>query len=44
MKELKLDIYFKGWEKVINDFALNNEITDLKIVNFPNLNDININK
>jgi len=41
---LKVDNCFKGWEKVLNDFALNNEITDLKIVNFPNLNDPNINK
>jgi hypothetical protein len=32
-----------GWEQVINDMALNNELYDLKVINLPNLVDPNIN-
>ena len=28
-----------GWEQIINDMALNNELYDLKVINLPNLVD-----
>jgi len=27
-----------GWKHIINDLALNNELTDVRVVNLPDLN------
>ena len=31
-----------GWEQIINDMALNNELYDLKVINIPTLTDRNL--
>ena len=43
-KLLQIDSCFKGWEFPLNDMILNNELTDLKTVNFPDLTSKNIGK
>ena len=39
LKQTKIDSFFEGWHHAINDITLNNELTDIKIVNIPRLND-----
>jgi len=43
LKILKIEKCFQGWQFIMNDMALNNELTDIKIINFPNLASHNIN-
>lgn len=39
-----MDSCFEGWEYAINDLTLNNELTDMKIINIPDLGDSLIKK
>lgn len=37
LKELGVANRLDGWKHVINDICLNNELTDVKNINIPNL-------
>ena len=37
LKMLNITKSFIGWQYIMNDMALNNELTDIKIINFPNM-------
>ena len=37
-------ICFEGWQQILNDLALNNELTDVKIINLPMLDNPKLGK
>jgi hypothetical protein len=39
---MKINKAFLGWEQIVNDMNLNNELTDIRTINIPNLTDKNI--
>lgn len=44
IKQLGLDTCFLGWQSIINDMVNNNELTDVKAINLPDLSGYNVDR